>query len=78
MNEVKEKLIPYKLPTIANKSGRLLGEEQELQQLKEVIESETLACIYDTKVRQFKQTYLETVVLPWNEGMYSECFRFNC
>lgn len=49
-------LLNIKLPTIANKSGRLLGEE-ELQQLREVIESGTLAYIYGTKVYTFEKEF---------------------
>jgi len=47
-----------KLPTIADKTGRLIGEE-ELQQLREVIESGTLAYIYGTKVYAFEKEFAE-------------------
>jgi dTDP-4-amino-4,6-dideoxygalactose transaminase len=56
MKDEKQRLIPGKLPTIANKTGRLIGEE-ELQQLREVIDSGTLAYIYGTKVRQFEEEF---------------------
>lgn len=44
------------LPTITNKTGRLIGKE-ELQQLREVIESGTLAYIYGTKVSEFEKKF---------------------
>ncbi len=49
-------MLNIKLPTIADKTGRLIGDE-ELQQLREVIESGTLSCIYGTKVNTFEKEF---------------------
>ena len=56
MSKGNPPLLNIKLPTIANKTGRLIGEE-ELQQLREVIESGTLAYIYGTKVYGFEKEF---------------------
>ncbi len=58
MNKESQRLIPMPLPTIANNSGRMLGEE-EIQLLKEVIDSGTLAYIYGTKVKEFERAFAE-------------------
>jgi len=50
-------VIKQALPTIKDRSGRTVGSE-ELELLREVIESGTLAYIYGDKVRRFEQEFV--------------------
>lgn len=63
MTQKERKLIFEPLPTIANRTGRMIGEE-ELQELREVVESGCLAYIYGTKVKQFEQTFAKIYGSP--------------
>ncbi|PKL14611.1 MAG: glutamine--scyllo-inositol aminotransferase [Spirochaetae bacterium HGW-Spirochaetae-8] len=70
MSKSTGRLIPNPLPTIANRTGRLIGEE-ELQQLREVIESGTLAYIYGTKVWAFEKEFRELLGSPHSVAVSS-------
>jgi len=66
----KSPLIPNKLPTIADNSGRMLGDEEK-QALMEVIDSGTLAYIYGTKVRDFEEAYAKLHDMPYSVAVSS-------
>ncbi len=59
-----EKAIKGPLPTHKNRSGRTIGEE-ELEAVKEVLDSGTLAYIYGTKVRQFEANFAKKFGVPF-------------
>lgn len=70
MSYSEKPLISIKLPTIANGSGRLLGDEEK-QALIEVIDSGTLAYIYGTKVKAFEKAYAELYNMPYSVAVSS-------
>ena len=53
-----EPAVTEPLPTIKNRTGRRIGDE-EMAQVREVVESGTLAYIYGTKVKQFERDFAE-------------------
>ena len=48
------------IPTIKDRSGRLIGAE-EREQVMEVLDSGTLAYIYGSKVRRFEERFAELI-----------------